>query len=125
MSRQLGNCKSVPCGERFNLIGGRSQSASCYSIRSVSLRAVMIEMADSADTAPAARNLAGIEPKKTKSVTIKTGTKPVRPRTSEMVVNAIRSLKERGASSFQGIKIILPRITRLIVKSCHSSSRSI
>jgi len=65
---------------------------------------VLKEMADSADRPAAATNLAGIEPKKTKSVTKKTGIKPVRPRTSEMMVNAIKSLKERGGSSFQGIK---------------------
>ena len=59
-------------------------------------------MADSADSAPAATTQ--VAPKKTKSATKKPRTKPVHPRTSEMVVNAIKSLKERGGSSFQAIK---------------------
>ena len=61
-------------------------------------------MADSADSAPAATNPAQVAPKKNKSATKKPRTKPVHPRTSEMVVNAIKSLKERGGSSLQAIK---------------------
>ena len=61
-------------------------------------------MADSVDSAAAATNLAQVAPKKTKSSTKKPRTKPVHPRTSEMVVNAIKSLKERGGSSLQAIK---------------------
>ena len=61
-------------------------------------------MADSADSAPAATNPAQVAPKKTKSATKKPRNKPVHPRTSEMVVNAIKSLKERGGSSLQAIK---------------------
>jgi hypothetical protein len=59
-------------------------------------------MADSVDSAPAATN-PQVAPKKTKS-TKKPRTKAVHPRTSEMVVNAIKSLKERGGSSLQAIK---------------------
>jgi len=61
-------------------------------------------MADSTDATPAASSPAQVVPKKTKSATKKPRTKPVHPRTSEMVVNAIKSLKERGGSSFQAIK---------------------
>jgi hypothetical protein len=61
-------------------------------------------MADSADSTPTATNPAQVSPKKTKSSTKKPRTKPVHPRTSEMVVNAIKSLKERGGSSLQAIK---------------------
>ena len=61
-------------------------------------------MADTADSAPAAANPAQVAPKKTKSATKKPRTKPIHPRTSEMVVNAIKSLKERGGSSLQAIK---------------------
>jgi 3-oxoacyl-ACP reductase-like protein len=59
-------------------------------------------MADSVDSASAATN-PQVAPKKTKS-TKKPRTKPVHPRTSEMVANAIKSLKERGGSSLQAIK---------------------
>jgi hypothetical protein len=65
---------------------------------------VLKEMADLADSAPAATNPAQVAQKKTKSSTKKPRTKPVHPRTSEMVVNAIKSLKERGGSSLQAIK---------------------
>jgi len=61
-------------------------------------------MADSADSVTGATNPAQVAPKKTKSATKKPRTKPVHPRTSEMVVNAIKSLKERGGSSLQAIK---------------------
>ena len=61
-------------------------------------------MADSDDSAPVTTNPAQVAPKKTKSATKKPRTKPVHPRTSEMVVNAIKSLKERGGSSLQAIK---------------------
>jgi 3-oxoacyl-ACP reductase-like protein len=61
-------------------------------------------MADSADSAPAATTQAQVAPKKTKSATKKPRNKPVHPRTSEMVANAIQSLKERGGSSLQAIK---------------------
>ena len=61
-------------------------------------------MADTADSAPAAANPAQVAPKKTKSATKKPRTKPIHPRTSEMVVNAIKSLKERGGSSLHAIK---------------------
>jgi hypothetical protein len=60
-------------------------------------------MADSAESVPAAANPTQAAPKKTKSVKKPRG-KPVHPRTSEMVGNAIRSLKERGGSSLQAIK---------------------
>jgi len=103
MCRLLGNCKPVPCAVLFHLIGGRSRAASSHSFRSVSLGAVLIAMADSADSAPAT-NPSQVAPKKTKSSTKKPRTKPVHPRTSEMVGNAIRSLKERGGSSLQAIK---------------------
>jgi hypothetical protein len=65
---------------------------------------VVRKMADSGDSAPAAANPAQVGTKKTKSSTKKPRTKPVHPRTSEMVVNAIKSLKERGGSSLQAIK---------------------
>jgi len=61
-------------------------------------------MADSVDTTSAAANPAQVAPKKTKSSAKKPRTKPVHPRTSEMVCNAIKSLKERGGSSLQAIK---------------------
>ena len=61
-------------------------------------------MADAAETGPAATNLAQVASKKTKSSTKKPRMKPVHPRTSEMVGNAIKSLKERGSSSLQAIK---------------------
>ncbi|KDR09289.1 histone H1B-like [Zootermopsis nevadensis] len=60
-------------------------------------------MADTAvATAPSATP-AQASPKKTKS-TKKPRAKQVHPRTSEMVSNAIKSLKERGGSSLQAIK---------------------
>jgi hypothetical protein len=65
---------------------------------------VLKEMADSGDSAAAATSPAQVAPKKTKSATKKPRTKPVHPRTSEMVGNAIKSLKERGGSSLQAIK---------------------
>jgi hypothetical protein len=65
---------------------------------------VLKEMADSGDSAPAATNPAQVVSKKTKSATKKPRTKPVHPRTSEMVGSAIKSLKERGGSSLQAIK---------------------
>ena len=58
-------------------------------------------MADTAYSARAATKPAQVAPKKTKSSTKKPRTKP---RTSEMVVTAIKSLKERGGSSIQAIK---------------------
>jgi hypothetical protein len=61
-------------------------------------------MAYSADTASAATNTRHVAPKKTKSAAKKPRNKPVHPRTSEMVWNAINSLKERGGSSLQAIK---------------------
>ena len=61
-------------------------------------------MADSAEVAPAAANVAQVPPKKAKSSAKKPRVKPVHPRTSEMVANAISSLKERGGSSLQAIK---------------------
>jgi hypothetical protein len=60
-------------------------------------------MAESVDTAPSAASQP-VAPKKTKSSTKKPRTKPVHPRSSEMVVNAIKSLKDRGGSSLQAIK---------------------
>jgi len=62
---------------------------------------VLTEMADTAYSARAATKPAQVAPKKTKSSTKKPRTKP---RTSEMVVTAIKSLKERGGSSIQAIK---------------------
>jgi hypothetical protein len=53
--------------------------------------------------APAA-NVAQVPPKKAKSSAKKPRVKPVHPRTSEMVANAISSFKERGGSSLQAIK---------------------
>lgn len=61
-------------------------------------------MADSVEVAPAAANVAQAPPKKAKSSAKKPRVKPVHPRTSEMVANAISSLKERGGSSLQAIK---------------------
>jgi hypothetical protein len=61
-------------------------------------------MADSVEVAPAAANVAQVPPKKAKSSGKKPRVKPVHPRTSEMVANAISSLKERGGSSLQAIK---------------------
>jgi hypothetical protein len=55
-------------------------------------------MADSAESAPAAANPAQARPKKSKSGVKKPRGKPVHPRTSEMVGNAIKSLKQRGDS---------------------------
>jgi hypothetical protein len=60
-------------------------------------------MADSVEGAPAAANVAQVTQKK-KSSAKKPRVKPVHPRTSEMVANAISSLKERGGSSLQAIK---------------------
>ncbi|GFG39330.1 hypothetical protein Cfor_05835 [Coptotermes formosanus] len=60
-------------------------------------------MADTIESAPAATNPAQAAPKK-KSSAKKPRPKPVHPRTSEMVGNAIKSLKERGGSSLQAIK---------------------
>jgi hypothetical protein len=61
-------------------------------------------MADSVEIAPAAANVAQVPQKKAKSSAKKPRVKPVHPRTSEMVANAISSLKERGGSSLQAIK---------------------
>jgi len=61
-------------------------------------------MADSMEVAPAAANVAQVPQKKAKSSGKKPRVKPVHPRTSEMVANAISSLKERGGSSLQAIK---------------------
>jgi 3-oxoacyl-ACP reductase-like protein len=61
-------------------------------------------MADSAEVAPATANAAQVPTKKAKSSAKKPRVKPVHPRTSEMVANAISSLKERGGSSLQAIK---------------------
>jgi hypothetical protein len=60
-------------------------------------------MADSVEVSPAAA-VAQVPPKKAKSSGKKPRGKPVHPRTSEMVANAISSLKERGGSSLQAIK---------------------
>lgn len=65
----------------------------------------LIDMADSVESAPVAVNPAQVATKKTKSsASKKPRAKPVHPRTSEMVANAIKSLKERGGSSLQAIK---------------------
>jgi hypothetical protein len=61
-------------------------------------------MADSVETVPAATNASQTTPKKAKPSAKKPRGKPVHPPTSEMVGNAIRSLKERGGSSLQAIK---------------------
>jgi hypothetical protein len=61
-------------------------------------------MADSVEVAPASANVAQVPAKKAKSSAKKPRVKPVHPRTSEMVANAISSLKERGGSSLQAIK---------------------
>ena len=61
-------------------------------------------MADSVESAATAANPGQAAPKKAKSSAKKPRVKPVHPRTSEMVVNAIKSLKERGGSSLQAIK---------------------
>jgi hypothetical protein len=60
-------------------------------------------MADSVEVATAA-NVGQVPAKKAKSAAKKPRVKPVHPRTSEMVANAISSLKERGGSSLQAIK---------------------
>jgi histone H1/5 len=64
-------------------------------------RAVLIEMAVSPDSFSAVTNPAHVAPKKNKSATTKPRTKPVHTRTSEMVGNAIKGLKDRGGSSLQ------------------------
>ena len=69
-------------------------------------RAVVLKVTDTAEMVPAATNLTQVANKK-KSSTKKTRNKPVHPRTSEMVRNAIISLKERGGSSLQAIKKII------------------
>jgi hypothetical protein len=56
------------------------------------------------EVVPTAANLAQVPPKKAKSSGEKPRVKPVHPRTSEMVANAISILKERGGSSLQAIK---------------------
>ena len=61
-------------------------------------------MADTMEAVSAAANTAQAAPKKVKSTGKKPRAKPVHPRTSEMVSNAIKSLKERGGSSLQAIK---------------------
>ncbi|PNF44053.1 hypothetical protein B7P43_G16220 [Cryptotermes secundus] len=61
-------------------------------------------MADSVESAPAAANPSQAIQKKAKASAKKPRTKPVHPPTSEMVGNAIRSLKERSGSSLQAIK---------------------
>lgn len=61
-------------------------------------------MADSVEAVSTGANPAQAAQKKVKSSGKKPRAKPVHPRTSEMVVNAIKSLKERGGSSLQAIK---------------------
>jgi hypothetical protein len=61
-------------------------------------------MADSVEVVPAAANVAQAPQKKAKSSRKKPRVKPDHPRTSEMVADAISSLKERGGSSLQAIK---------------------
>ena len=56
------------------------------------------------EVAPTAANAGQVPQKKAKSSAKKPRVKPVHPRTSEMVANAISSLKERGGSSLQAIK---------------------
>ena len=58
-------------------------------------------MADALEVVSAGANAAQ---KKVKTSGKKPRAKPVHPRTSEMVGNAIKSLKERGGSSLQAIK---------------------
>ena len=67
----------------------------------------MIKVTDTAEMVSAATNPTQVATKKKKSSTKKTRNKPVHPRTSEMVRNAIISLKERGGSSLQAIKKII------------------
>jgi hypothetical protein len=64
-------------------------------------------MADSVEPASAAANAGQSPSKKAKSSGKKSRAKPVHPRTSEMVGNAIKSLKERGGSSLQAIKMYI------------------
>jgi hypothetical protein len=61
-------------------------------------------MADTEVSGPAAANPAQTTPKRSKSSVKKSRSKPVHPRTSEMVGNANKSLKVRGGSSLQAIK---------------------
>jgi hypothetical protein len=61
-------------------------------------------MADSVEVARTASNVAQVPQKKAKFSGKKSRVNPVHPRTSEMVANAISSLKERGGSSLQAIK---------------------
>lgn len=62
-------------------------------------------MADTASaTAPSSAPAQASSPKKKSAASKKPRTKPAHPRTSEMVGNAIKSLKERGGSSLQAIK---------------------
>ena len=67
-------------------------------------RVVVIKVTDTAEMVPAATNPTQVATKKKKSSTTKPRNKPVHPRTSEMVRNAIISLKDRGGSSLQAIK---------------------
>jgi len=67
-------------------------------------RVVVIKVTDTADMVPAATNPTQVATKKKKSSTKKPRNKAVHPRTSEMVRNAIISLKDRGGSSLQAIK---------------------
>jgi hypothetical protein len=64
-----------------------------FANRSISEEVFVVIMALSAQVAP-----------KTKSSAKKPRAKPVRPRTSEMVGNAIKNLKEGGGSSLRAIK---------------------
>jgi 3-oxoacyl-ACP reductase-like protein len=82
-------------------------------------------MADSTVKTSAATNATQVAPKKTKSVAKKPRNKPVHPRTSEMVGNTMKSLKERGGSSLQAINKYIAANYKVNLKSCRHSSRSI
>lgn len=80
-----------------------ARNFSCMFL-SVRGRSFTVNMGDIAEVAPPATAPAPASTKKAKSSTKKPRAKPVHPRTSEMVSNAIKSLKERGGSSLQAIK---------------------
>ena len=67
-------------------------------------RVVVIKVADTAEMVTATTNPTQVATRKMKSSTKIPRTKPDHPRTSEMVRNAIITLKDRGGSSVQAIK---------------------
>ena len=70
----------------------------------VTQRVSRVVVADTAEMVTATTNPAHVATRKMKSSTKIPRNKPVNPRTSEMVRNAIITLKDRGGSSVQAIK---------------------